>query len=85
MKETKVGVVVKYFAQPEVAAIDITEGSLKVGDKIHIHGHTTDFEQVIESMQIDRANVDKAEKGESIGIKVSERVRTHDEVFLVEE
>ena len=85
MKETKIGIVVKYFAKPEVAAIELTEGSLKAGDKVRFYGHTTDFEQTIDSMQIDRANVDKAEKGQSIGIKVSERVRTHDEVLLIEE
>ena len=60
MKETKIGIVVKYFAQPQVAAIELTDGSLKVGDKIRFHGHTTDFEHTIDSMQIDKANVDKA-------------------------
>ena len=85
MNKTKIGIVVKYFAKPEVAAIDLTHGSLKIGDKVYFHGHTTDFEQVIDSMQIDRAEVAQAEKGQSIGIKVSNRVRSHDEVFLVED
>jgi translation initiation factor IF-2 len=85
MEEVKVGMVVKYFAKPEVAAIELTEGSLNVGDIIHITGHTTDFEQKIESMQVDNVNVDHAKKGEAIGIKVKERVRPHDAVYIVEE
>ncbi|MBN1496939.1 MAG: translation elongation factor-like protein [Spirochaetes bacterium] len=83
MEETKVGVIVKFFAKPSVAAIELTDGSIKVGDTIHIHGHSTDFQQQIDSMQIEHASVTVAEKGASIGIKVKERVREHDVVYLV--
>lgn len=83
MEETKVGVIVKFFAKPSVAAIELTDGSIKVGDTIHVHGHSTDFQQQIDSMQIEHASVTVAEKGASIGIKVKERVREHDVVYLV--
>jgi translation initiation factor IF-2 len=83
MEEQKVGIIVKYFAKPNVAAIELTDGSLKVGDTIRIHGHSTDFQQTIDSMQVEHASVTTAEKGASIGIKVKERVREHDVVFIV--
>jgi putative protease len=83
MEEEKVGIVVKYFAKPNVAAIELTDGSLKVGDTVHIHGHSTDFQQTIDSMQVEHASVTTADKGASIGIKVKDRVREHDIVYLV--
>lgn len=83
MEEMKVGTVVKFFAKPGVAAIEITEGEVKVGDTLRFRGHSTDFNQVIESMQVEHAQVATAQKGDSIGIKVAERVREHDEVLLV--
>ena len=52
MAEVKVGEVVKFFAKPSVAAVIVTEGTLKLGDTVHFKGHTTDFTQQIESMQI---------------------------------
>ena len=67
-----------------VAAIELT-GALAVGDKIHIKGHTTDVELVVKSMQIDNADVKEAKKGDSVGVKVSERVRKHDTVYKVTE
>ncbi|MDZ7262489.1 MAG: cysteine peptidase family C39 domain-containing protein [candidate division KSB1 bacterium] len=85
MIETKVGVVRKYFAKPGVAAIELTLGSLKVGDTIHIKGHTTDFQQEVTSMQIENQPIEQADQGSFIGVKVKERVRDHDEVFKVED
>lgn len=82
MAEKEVGKVMDFFAHPVVAGIDMT-GTLKVGDNIHIKGHTTDIEMEIASMQIDNANVDKAKKGDSIGIKVPDRVRRGDTVYKV--
>jgi len=82
MTEKEVGTVSDFFARPVVAGITMT-GTLKVGDKIHIKGHTTDIEMVIASMQIDNVNVDEAKKGKSVGIKVSERVRPGDTVYKV--
>ena len=83
MDEVKVGVVIKFFAKPSVAAIDLTEGPLKVGDTIHIKGHTSDFQQAVDSMQIEHASVTSADKGASIGIKVKERAHEHDAVYVV--
>ncbi len=82
MPEEKIGVVSDYFAHPVVAAVDLT-GMLKVGDKIRIKGHTTDMEITVASMQINNANVPSAKAGDSIGIKVSDRVRKGDEVYRI--
>jgi putative protease len=85
MEEKKVGEIIKYFGKIGVAAIQLSEGSLKVGDTIHIVGHTTDITQAIDSMQIENKNVQEAGPGADIGIKVKERVREHDVVHKVVE
>jgi translation elongation factor EF-1alpha len=84
MKEKAVGTVSDFFAHVVVAGINLT-GALKVGDKVHIKGHTTDIEMDITSMQIDNENVTKASKGKSVGIKVPDRVRPGDTVYKVKE
>jgi putative protease len=84
MTEKEVGTVSDFFARPVVAGVTMT-GTLKVGDKIHIKGHTTDIEMVIASMQIDNEDVTKVKKGDSVGIKVSDRVRAGDIVYKVTE
>ncbi len=76
-----IGNVTLFFAKPCVAAIEITSGSLSVGDTVRIKGATTDFEQKVESMEIDRKPVPSAAAGQSVGIKVKDRVRQHDKVF----
>lgn len=81
--EEKIGRVVHYYTKLGVAAMELTDGSLKVGDRIHIQGHTTNFEQQVETLQIENANVQEAKKGQSIGIKVKEHVREHDTVYKV--
>ena len=83
MPEIEIGKITHYFSKPGVAAFTIENGELKIGDKIHIKGHSTDFEQIVESIQIEHANVEKAAKGESIGIKIKDKVREHDMVFKV--
>jgi selenocysteine-specific translation elongation factor len=83
MAEKEIGVVSDFFAHVVVAGIDIT-GTLKVGDKIHIKGHTTDIEMDITSMQIDNKNVAEAKNGQSVGIKVPDKVRAGDKVFIVD-
>jgi len=82
MPEVLIGQVSDFFARPVVAGIELT-GVLKLGDKIHIKGHTTDLELVVESMQINNVNVKEAKKGDAIGIKVTDRVRRGDAVFNV--
>jgi translation elongation factor EF-1alpha len=84
MAEDIVGKVEDFFARPVVAGIKLT-GTLKVGDKIRIKGHTTDLEMVVGSMQIDNANVTAAQKGDSIGVKVTDRVRPGDAVYKITE
>jgi hypothetical protein len=82
MSEALIGQVVDYFAKPVVAAVELS-GNLKVGDKIHIKGHTTELEFILTSMQINNAAVQEAKASDSVGIKVSDRVRKGDEVFKV--
>ncbi len=82
MHEEVIGKVSDFFAQPVVAGIELT-ASLKLGDKIHIKGHTTDLEMTIASMQINNVDVKEAKAGDSIGVKVSERVRSGDTVYKV--
>jgi len=82
MPEEEVGKVSDFFARPVVAGIDLT-GTLKVGDKIHLKGHTTDIEQIVDSMQIDNVNVEEAGAGDSIGIKVTDRVRRGDTIYRI--
>jgi putative protease len=83
MEEKKIGEVIKYFGKIGVAAIRLSEGSLKVGETLHIVGHTTDITQAIDSMQIENKNVQEAGSGADIGIKVRDRVREHDVVYKV--
>jgi len=83
MEEMKIGEVIKYFGKIGVAAIRLSEGSLKVGESIHIVGHTTDVTQGIDSMQIENKSVQEAGPGADIGIKVKGRVREHDVVYKV--
>jgi selenocysteine-specific translation elongation factor len=80
MPEVEIGKVSDFFARPVVAGIELT-APLKVGDKIHITGHTTDMEMTVESMQINNVNVQEAKPGDAVGIKVSDRVRRGDTVF----
>jgi translation elongation factor EF-1alpha len=82
MSEEVIGTVSDFFAHPVVAAIELT-ASLKVGDKIRIKGHTTDLEMTVESMQIEHQTVQEAKAGDSIGVKVSERVRDGDTVYKI--
>ncbi len=81
--EIKIGRITHYFGKVQVAAIELTEGDLAVGDTVRIKGHTSDFTQKIESMQIDRVDVPSARKGQSIGVRVAEHARVGDEVFKV--
>jgi putative protease len=83
MEEKKIGEVIKYFGKIGVAAIRLSEGSLRVGETIHIVGHTTDVTQTIDSMQIENKSVQEAGPGADLGIKIKDRVREHDVVYKV--
>jgi len=82
MPEERVGIVKDYFAKIGVAGIDV-EKTLRVGDRIHIKGHTTDLEETVESIQIEHAQVEQAKRGDAIGIKVADRCRGGDVVYRV--
>ena len=82
MPEELIGRVSDFFARPVVAGIELT-ATLKVGDTIHIKGHTTDLEFTVDSLQINNVNVNEAKAGDAIGIKVSDRVRSGDTVYKV--
>ncbi len=82
MPEEQVGTVSTFFAKPIVAGIDLT-APIKAGDKLHVKGHTTDIEFMLESMQIHNATVHEGKSGDSIGIKVPDRVRQGDKVYKI--
>lgn len=84
MEEREIGKVRHYFGKIAVAAIELT-GGLSVGDTIHIKGHTSDFTQKVDSMQIENDAVESAKAGDMIGIKVAEHARQHDVVCKVVE
>lgn len=84
MKEKLIGKITHYYGKINVAIVELS-APLKVGDKIHLKGHETDFEQTVSSMQIDYQNIDEAKKGDVIGLKVEQKVREGDEVYLIEE
>ena len=81
MPEEQVGVIVKFFAKPSVAAIEVTSGSIKAGDVLIYRGHTTDFTEQVTSMEIDNQEVEEAKVGDLVGVKVNERVRENDKVY----
>jgi len=81
--EEKVGEVTQYWGKIGVAGIKLT-AALSQGDTIRIKGATTDFEQIVDSMQIEHQNIETAKKGQEIGLKVKEKVRRGDTVYKVE-
>ncbi len=85
MAEVEVGTVTHYFSKIHVAGVQITQGSLRVGDTVRIKGHTSDFTQQIASMQIDNQSVEEATAGQSVGFKVDQHAREHDKVFKLVE
>lgn len=83
--EEEIGRITHFFSKISVGILELTKGELRVGDTIHIKGHTTDFYQKIESMQVEHSAVESAEPGESVGLKVESPVRENDMVFKVTE
>jgi hypothetical protein len=78
-----IGRVIHYYSHLNVAVISLDKGPLQVGDVIHIKGHTTDFRQPVESMQIEHESITKAVPGDDFGLKVSDHAREHDIVYRV--
>jgi putative protease len=84
-EEEQVGVVAKFFAKPSVAAIKVTQGTIKKGDMLKFIGHTTDFVEQVTSMEVNNQSVEEASAGDFIGLKVKQRVRENDRVYKVVE
>ncbi len=80
----EIGKIVAYFKIPQAAIIKIEKGTLAVGDYVRIKGHTTDFIQKVESMEIEHKALNKASASQEIGLKVKEKVREHDLVYKLE-
>jgi len=78
----EVGRVTHFYPKISVAIVEL-KASLNIGDKILIKGATTNFEQIVESMQIEHKNIERAEAGQIIGLKVKERVRENDKVYRI--
>ncbi len=83
MAEEKIGTITHYFGKIGVATVKITDGELNVGDTIHVKGHTSDFTQTVDSMQVEHESVAVARAGDEVGLKTAEYVREHDAVFKV--
>ena len=82
MAEVVIGIVSDFFAKPMVAGVELS-ALLKTGDTIHIKGHTTDIIMIVQSMQINNVNVTEAKAGDAVGIKLTDRARKGDTVFVV--
>lgn len=83
MPEMEIGYVTHYFGHIGVAAIQLTNGDLAVGDTIHVKGHTSDYTLVVDAMQVEHKSITSAKKGDGIGIKVPQHAREHDKVYKV--
>lgn len=79
--ERKVGKVTHYYNKLGVAAIELDSGEIMPGDHLHIVGHTTDADVIVETLELDHTQIREAHEGQNIGVKVNERVREHDEVY----
>ncbi len=83
MERVKVGEVFHYFGKIGVAAIRLTDGALAVGDTIQVQGPSTNLTQAVEMMQIEHGSVTRAERGQEVGIKLTDRARERDLVYKV--
>jgi putative protease len=83
VKKSPIGKVTNFYSKINVAVIELS-APLKKGDKIAIEGATTDFTQTVQSMQIDRKDIESAQSGQAIGLKVTNRVRIGDTIYRIE-
>ena len=79
----RIGVVTHYYGNVSVAVVKLESGSLRVGDSIHVRGHTSDFSQRVESLQIGHAAVSEVGPNDDFGLKVIAHAREHDIVYKV--
>ncbi|MFH0827511.1 MAG: hypothetical protein V1923_06500 [Candidatus Omnitrophota bacterium] len=82
MEEKEIGKITHYYNHLNVGIIELSD-ALQVGEAIHIKGHSSDFTQNVDSMQIEHASVSQAKSGDVIGIKVTKQVHPHDKVYKV--
>jgi len=78
-----IGEIIHYFPHVKAGVIKIEKNTLTLGDTIYVKGHTTDFEQKVKSMQVNHGTVEKASRGQEIGIKLRKRVRKGDKVYKI--
>jgi putative protease len=83
MPEEQIGIVTHYFGGPQVAVVKLEAGELALGDRLRFKGHTTDFTEEVTSMEVNHQKIERAKAGDEVAIKVSSRVRRHDQVFKV--
>jgi translation elongation factor EF-Tu-like GTPase len=81
--EERIGMVTHYYNHLSVAIIQLETGMLRTGDMIHIKGHTSDFRQMVGSLEVNHMHVDQVQAGESVGLRVNEHAREHDVVYKV--
>lgn len=84
VKKKLVGKVAHYYSKISVGVVDLTD-DLKVGDEILVQGNVTNFKQKVESMEIEHKSIEQAKAGDSIGLKVNDKVRENDSVYKVVE
>ena len=77
------GIITHFFPKVDAAVVKLTKGTISVGDTIVIKGHTSDFKEKVQSIQLDHVPIQDAEKGMEIGLKVKAKVREHDVVYKV--
>lgn len=82
-QEEEIGKITHCYNKIDVGIIEITKGELKIGDTIHVKGHSDDFDQKVESMQIEHKEVQEAKQGDVIGLQISQKVREGDAVYKV--
>jgi len=79
-EEKLIGKIIHYFGNINVGIIELSD-ELKAGETIHIKSSTTDFEQVVDSMQVEHQNIEIAKAGDQVGLKVIQKVKEGDQVF----
>lgn len=82
-KETEVGEVVHYFGHIGVAVVKATKSAIKKGDKLHLVGGSADFDQTVDSLQVEHKDVDHLAKGKEGGMKVSEKVHEGNKIYKI--
>lgn len=81
--EEEIGMIDHYYNHIHIAGIHLLHGRLKIGDRVHVKGHTTDFEEAVVSMQVNHHDVREVGHGAHVGVPVHEKVRPHDRVYII--